>query len=582
MQRLGLMLILMLVWSVGLGVHPAGMVIRIAWYKPSDLEQQLEIVSQLPVLSPVGKRRQRRRSAGGRARCGGKRWSVVRRQREQRRAAKLRRVMHRLKPVLKKTMQAVVESVSGAPAATEAHPVDGLETGGVVVNVDSGLKQMKQPIEIVVIKPDYSECGCPECGGATERVRWYHSHAWDAHLEHATLLEIYREIRRCKARCGASCFAPELEFVEPDGRYTKRVKRIAVASVVEDGMVVERVPERMRRDFHLPHLSVPTVHTWVHQAAGCVPPEGEYTRWVVERFSGVIGLDEVVMHDAHGKKQYLTVAVDALNHRTVVFDLLETRDHEAVVKFLNKLKDMGIRPEVVITDMWKSYAGAIAEVFPEARQQLCVFHVIQDVMKHINKALLTYRRSLPKETPAQKAIRQELLDFRYTLLTGSHKLSTAQRERIEDILRQHAGTLLAEAYYLKEAVLTLFRVSRTHEAARQRRDQIVQRFGHIPEFKSILSLLSGESFEKMLVYLDYENLDKTNNDSERTNRTYQQGEKQRYRARTDQTRLNYVKLQARRRNRKNADGNQRLKRKQPTRSMTVDHLAHVTAQSVAV
>ena len=202
-------------------------------------------------------------------------------------------------------------------------------------------------------------------------------------------------------------------------------------------------------------------------------------------------------------------------------------------------------------------------------------------MKHINKALLTYRRSLPKETPAPKAIRQELLDFRYTLLTGSHKLSTAQRERIEDILRQHAGTLLAEAYYLKEAVLTLFRVSRTPQAARQRRDQIVQRFGHIPEFKSILALLSGESFEKMLVYLDYENMDKTNNDSERTNRTYQQGEKQRYRARTDQTRLNYVKLQARRRNRKNADCNQRLKRKQPTRSMTVDHLAHVTAQSVA-
>jgi len=368
MQRLGLMLILMVVWSVGLGVHPVGMVILIAWYKPSDLEQQLEIVSQLPALSPVGKSRQRRRSAGGRARGGGKRWSVVRRQREQRRAAKLRRVMHRLKPVLKKTMQAVVESASGAPAATEAHLVEGLETGGVVVNVDSGLKQMKQAIEIVVIKPDYSECPCPECGGATERVRWYHSHAWDAHLEHATLLEIYREIRRCKARCGASCFAPELEFVEPDGRYTKRVKRIAVASVVEDGMVVERVPERMRRDFHLPHLSVPTVHTWVHQAAGCVPPEGEYTRWVVERFSGVIGLDEVVMHDAHGKKQYLTVAVDALNHRTVVFDLLDARDHEAVVKFLNKLKDMGIRPEVVITDMWKSYAGAIAEVFPEARQ----------------------------------------------------------------------------------------------------------------------------------------------------------------------------------------------------------------------
>jgi transposase len=534
--------------------------------------------------------------------------------------------MRRLKPALKKTLQAVLESDGddhhagqplppdaerreasghqGGELAIPTEPVaptmlkaeseslsqataqevvtkpgsDSLESGGRGVSLDSGLNQLKQRIEIVVVKPDYSDCRCPECGGETERVRSYYSHPWDAHLEHATVLEVYREIRRCKAKCGARRFAPELDFVEPDARYTRRVKHIAVASVVEDGMVIERVPERMRRDFHLPHLSGPSVHTWVHEAAGCVPPEGEYTRWVVERFSGVIGLDEVVMHDAHGNKQYLTVAVDSLNHRTIVFDLLESRDHDAVVKFLNKLKDMGIQPEVIITDMWKSYAGAMAEVFPAARQQLCVFHVIQDVMKHVNKAMLSYRRNLPKDTEAQKALRQELLDFRYTLLTSSHKLSLAQRERVEDILRQHAGSLLAEAYHLKEAVLALFRVSRTPEAARQRRDQIVQRFGHIREFKPILTLLSGESFEKMIVYLDYENLDKTNNDSERTNRTYQQGEKQRYRARTDQTRLNYVKLQARRRNRKNADRNERLKRKPPpAHSMNVDDLAQTTA-----
>ena len=40
------------------------------------------------------------------------------------------------------------------------------------------------------------------------------------------------------------------------------------------------VPAYMRRDFHLPHLSVASVHQWVQAAAGTVPAEGEYTRWL--------------------------------------------------------------------------------------------------------------------------------------------------------------------------------------------------------------------------------------------------------------------------------------------------------------
>jgi hypothetical protein len=54
--------------------------------------------------------------------------------------------------------------------------------------------------------------------------------------------------------------------------------------------------------------------------------------------------------------------------------------------------------------MWKAYHSAILDVFPKAEQQLCVFHVLQAMMKHTNKAMLTYRRQLPKETKAQKAI----------------------------------------------------------------------------------------------------------------------------------------------------------------------------------
>jgi len=162
------------------------------------------------------------------------------------------------------------------------------------------------------------------------------------------------------------------------------------------------------------------------------------------------------------------------------------------------------------------------------RDQADTFHVIQDVMGHVNIAFLAYWRSLPENTATDKAIRQELVDLRSILLTSSPKLSAAQREQVEEVLRQHAGTPLAEAYYCKEAVLALFRVSRTPRAARQRRDLIVHRFGRVPELKPIITLLRGKRFEDMIVCLDYENLDKTTSDVERTIRAYQHSKDQRY------------------------------------------------------
>ncbi|MCP4537365.1 MAG: hypothetical protein GY832_09475 [Chloroflexi bacterium] len=71
----------------------------------------------------------------------------------------------------------------------------------------------------------------------------------------------------------------------------------------------------------------------------------------------------------------------------------------------------------VTVDTWQRWEGAgkiQVERMPgghwryDADQQLCVFHVIQAMIKHSNKAMLTYRRGLPKETKAQKAIRKEL------------------------------------------------------------------------------------------------------------------------------------------------------------------------------
>ena len=478
-----------------------------------------------------------------RQRCGqgrGKRQRVWRVRRRRRLRQELI-VWRELRPVLEELVKEELETQAGSGSG------------------------FRLPVQVVVVTPDYSQTVCQDCGGPTKCQHSYHSHPQDINLEQPTILQVYREVRECcDATCGA-CFTPELDFVAKKGRFTKRAKQKAIASVTEDGMPMGRVPQRMWRDFHV-RVTKSTVHEWVHEEAEADLGEAEYTQWVTARFSGVVGIDEVHLRDENGKKQYLVVAVDPINDRTILFDLIDSRDSDAIKGFLEQLKAMGIDPLVVITDMWKAYHSAILDVFPEAEHQLCVFHAIQAMMKHTNKALLAYRRDLPQETDAQKAVRKELWDCRYLLLKASHKLSDQQRKKLKALLDAHKDTVLPEAHACKEAILALFRESKDKDDARSRRNAIVKQYEDVAGLEKVLNVIRGDDFEQMIVYLDYENLDKTNNDVERENRVYQKGEKARYRARKTRTRLNYVRLRARQRNQRSVERNDHLRRRKKHRA----------------
>jgi len=508
-----------------------------AWVQVEDWQALIICQAQRLALGlRWGRRRGRRRR--------------IRRIRRRRRRRLPVAVWRRLKPVLEELVREEVVCQIGGEVGREAKSDE--------------LSGFHLPVQVVVVTPDYSQTLCPDCGGATKCQHSYYSHPQDIDLERPTVLQVYREVREC---CNPACEwseAPELDFVDKGGRFTKRAKQKAIASVTEDGVPLERVPQRMWRDFHV-RVAKSTMYEWVHAEAEADLGEAEYTQWVTARFSGVVGIDEVHLRDENGKKQYLVVAVDPINDRTILFDLVDSRDSDALKGFLEQLKGMGIKPQVVITDMWKAYRSALLDVFPEAEQQLCVFHVIQAVMKHTNKAMLTYRRGLPKETKAQKAVRKELWDYRYLLLKANHKLSDQQRQQLEEILDAHEDTVIPKAHKCKEAILALFRESEDKDDARTRRDAILEQFGGVPELKKVLNVIRGDDFEQMIVYLDYENLDKTNNNAERENRVYQKGEKVRYRARKTYTRLNYVRLQARQRNRRSAERNDHLRRKKKHR-----------------
>ncbi len=122
--------------------------------------------------------------------------------------------------------------------------------------------------------------------------------------------------------------------------------------------------------------------------------------WVVQEFSGVLCVDEV-----YQDKLALLLAVDpvasAAGDQLVGYQLVHGTVTAAEVKnFLVRLQAAGIKPQQVITDASALYPTVLAQVWPQAAHQLCLFHETRRIVQAAMKAVHAVRRSLPKAPPA--------------------------------------------------------------------------------------------------------------------------------------------------------------------------------------
>ena len=101
-------------------------------------------------------------------------------------------------------------------------------------------------------------------------------------------------------------------------------------------------------------------------------------RQVLEHFSGTLCVDEL-----HLGEYTLLLATDPIADRVVGFSLVTINDQAHMRRFLLMLQHWGFTPKVVVTDGSNLYPAVLAEVWPQARHQLCVFHVLQDVTKKV-------------------------------------------------------------------------------------------------------------------------------------------------------------------------------------------------------
>jgi transposase-like protein len=398
---------------------------------------------------------------------------------------------------------------------------------------------------------------CPHCGKRGRRKRTHTRPVRD--IAYGEILIVELTVGEYRARCSCcKTFRSQVEGIDLRAKYTNRVREAVIDRLFDDGMSMERLGEALQRDFHL-ELSQGFLYDCLDWKVRQVDLPA-YRQWTLENFSGTLNLDEI--HLGH---RTLLLATDPLSDFPVAFALVAANDQDHMRRFLQNLKNWGFLPKVVVTDGSTLYPNLLAELWPEARHQLCVFHVIKDINECVLDAVRRLRRRHAKtggrkrrrgrRTKAQKradarqgTTRKEQAYFiwkrRHLLVTRPDHLTARQRRQLSRMFEY-----LPELRQLRQFVLHIHRLFDPKRSFRQGANQwanLVNTPEYLadPDLARALAMLTPEKFEKMTAYLDSPlgKRVRTNNHVERTNRRLRYLEKVRYKWRRRRTIVRFVIL----------------------------------------
>ena len=339
----------------------------------------------------------------------------------------------------------------------------------------------------------------------------------------------------------------------PKADYDNLVRQAVLNRILDDRLNVERTRRAMQRDFLL-DLSSGFIYDgldWGLSQLG----QAAQRRLAQKHFSGCVCIDELQLGD-----YTLLLATDPIADRVIGHRLVRSNDQAHLRCFLRTLAYWGCEPKVVVTDGSNRYPAVLQEVWPAARHQLCVFHVLQDVN---NKVLDGVRRLRRRQARRGKAGRKRCRGRQ----SDQHKRRTRRRgptakeksafvyqhrflivKRMANLTSKdwdHLGQMfgylpeLRPLWHFCQEVYQLFSTEQVLRLARRRRTLLLKqaRYQEVPELAKAMGLLEGAKFDKMVAFLESaEGMRvRTNNHVERANRKLRFDEKVRYKFRSQRS-----------------------------------------------
>jgi len=289
---------------------------------------------------------------------------------------------------------------------------------------------------------------------------------------------------------------------------------------------------------------------WAHEQ---IDMEAHW-QFVLSNFSGVLCIDEV-----HDSGRTILFATDPLNDFTVSFKVVEKNDQTNMDVFLQSLKDRGIEVIVAITDGSPLYKNCLQSWWQDCQHQLCIFHVFKEVNKLVLDGVRAIKNQIKRQgnkgrkrrpgRPTKKAQQQRqdkkgMTKKKQATFIWEHQyLIVKKPENLTDQDKQDLTLLLEIAPQLKlfrsfnHQFYHLFEKGISKQTARIRRTLMVNNLEYQanPFLAKALKKLRKEAFEKMITFLEWENVDCTNNHVERNNRCFRMMQKTRYKRRKTHT-----------------------------------------------
>jgi hypothetical protein len=397
---------------------------------------------------------------------------------------------------------------------------------------------------------------CPACGVPGRRKQTHTRTVRCLAYREILLIELTTAEYRAACSC-CKTFRSQVEGIEPRAEYTNRVREAVLDRLLDDKMSAERLRQSLARDFHL-DLSDGFVYDcldWkVRRLEGA-----DYRRWTLEHFSGTLCVDEI-----HLGKKTLLLATDPLHDFPVAFALVKKNDQEHMRRFLLNLKNWGFLPLVVVTDGSNLYPTLLAELWPAARHQLCVFHVLMDLNAKVLDAVKRLRRQKARRSNAgrkrkpgrrRKGVKQRrgltakeqahfVFKHRYLIVKRRENLTDQEKEDLQTVLEYIPGLRVLRRFV--DRVLRLFEAGQSEHQAWCRRAALLREatFQAVPELAEALGMLGEQKFAKMVAFVQSPagQQVRTNNHVERVNRQWRYLEKVRYKWRQRRTIVRFVVL----------------------------------------
>jgi hypothetical protein len=262
---------------------------------------------------------------------------------------------------------------------------------------------------------------------------------------------------------------------------------------------------QMLQDVYGVQTSVSALERWKIGEAEALPSVGQLIKMLNEKKKiTALHLDE---YKATGTKSWELAVRD--EHGRLLFSIrLKRRDAWHIKAILRWFRMLGLEINLFYVDFWLAYPPAIKAIYPEAEIQYDFFHVIQNIHRHLYKALTAYRKAFKnaktdkRQAKLRKRLHKKLWQHRYVLFTNEENLSDEQRQILDELLQEHADTVVEQIVLFRQQIQVIFNDCDTFaEAVENLAVLILDGWADLSShFGKIMKFLQ-DHIENMLTYL---------------------------------------------------------------------------------